>query len=368
MKKVLIFTYMLNNYGAILQAFALQTYLKEHCGLDVSIVNYETNRHRKLNRIFKRSSTNFIIQMCLWIATLVRFLSLKRRKERTIDFKDRLMKFTCKYTSKGHLLNNVPDADVYLSGSDQVFNPNGIDRDVYYLHFDKKKSCKAAYAPSFGGTNYSEEVKLEIKERLSDFDVLSCRELDGAAFMSSLLGIDVPQVVDPTLLLTEDEWNKLSVEPKGKKNYICVYDLNGGDDLIAIAKKIQAKTNLKICCITDKVHKRYHVDKQIYDAGPAEFVGWIQNAAYVVTDSFHGTMFSLKFKIPFYTYIAVPSSSTRITSVLGRLNLSDRIIENGKASMWSMDNGNLCNYKGELEALISVSKSFIKNEICSYER
>lgn len=367
MKKVLIFTYMLNNYGAVLQAFALQWYLSNHCGLDVRIVDYETDRHRQKNKIFKRFSTNIIIQICMMLATLLRFGSLKKRKVRTFDFKEKNMLFTSKYISKEQLLNNIPCSDVYLSGSDQVFNPNGIDRDVYYLSFDKGNGKKVAYAPSFGVIQYSDNDKQYIKERIEDFDALSCRESEGAEFISSLLDKRIPSVVDPTLLLSVEEWNCISVKPSVKDRYICVYDLNGGENLITIAKQIQEKTGSKIYCITDKAQKKYDVDKQIYDAGPAEFVGWIQNSAYVVTDSFHGTMFSLKFNIPFYTYIAVPSSSGRITNILSRLNLSHRIIENGKASMWSMDNCEMREYSQELDSLISQSKLFINNEICKHE-
>ena len=367
-KKILIFTYMLNNYGAVLQSYALQSYLKKQGCNDVRVVNFETKRHQQLNKIYKKRSSNFFIQLVFMILTTLKFSKLNRRKKRTALFKKKFMCFTQKFQSQEQLFTHLPDADIFISGSDQVFNPNGLNKDVYYLDFPKGYGKKIAYAPSFGSFKGIDKVSQDIKRLLMDFDALSCRENEGSDYMSKLLSRPVLTVADPTLLLSKNEWKEISNTPKFDGNYILIYDLNGGESLICIAKKIQKRTGLKIICITDKVQKRYNVDKQIYDAGPSEFVGLIEMASYVVTDSFHGTMFSLIFNIPFYTYIAVPSSSSRILNILKRLNLLDRVIDFGKEETWNGFDESIRNYNKEMNSFLLESKDFINKNICSYEQ
>lgn len=362
-KKIGIFTYMLNNYGAVLQSFALQYYLRKDEAVCAEIVDFETIRHQQLNKIFKKYSENILIQICFVLLTLFRYKQLKERKNKTKLFKQKYIQFTRKYQIQDELLNNPPQEDIYISGSDQVFNPNGLNRDIYYLNFDKGCGRKVAYAPSFGISKFSQQTIDVIQKYINDFDALSCREEDGAELMSKLLNRKIPIVADPTLLLTKDEWSAVAVCPQYKRRYICIYDLNGAENLITIAKQIQKKTNLDIVCITDKVQKFYDVNKQIYNAGPAEFVGWIANADYVVTDSFHGTAFSLIFNRPFYTYIAVPASSSRIYNILSKLNLSDRIIEYGKSNDFVFENNTIYDYSHNLAKLISSSRNFIMNNV-----
>ena len=361
--KIGIFTYMLNNYGAVLQSFALQHYLQTNGAADVEIVNFETIRHQQLNKIFRKYSDNFLVQLCFIMLTLLRYKQLKQRKIKTLLFKRKYMKFTRVYTSQTDLFSNLPEKDVYVSGSDQVFNPNGLNRDVYYLNFEKGRSKKVAYAPSWGTSVFSQITVDIIKKHISDFDALSCREEDGADMMSKLLGKDIPTVADPTLLLSQDEWLAVAELPRYKKNYICIYDLNGAEHLITIAKQIQRRTSFDIVCITNKIQKFYDVNKQIYSAGPAEFVGWIANAKYVVTDSFHGMMFSLIFRRPFYIYIAVPASSARIRSILSRFDLLDMIVENNESDSFVFKALPLHDYSQLLEDFTSISKAYIQNYI-----
>lgn len=324
--KIIIFTYKHSNYGAVLQCYALYHYLKSRLDADIEVLDYTTLNHIKGDAIFKKRSNNIIKQFCFIALAFLRFIPLIKRRKRNARFKNDNIEFTPLYTQKEELLKDLPLADIYITGSDQVFNVDSENFDVYYLNFAKGKSKKIAYAPSFGTSSFSESIKRKILPLLKDFDALSCRENDGAAFISSITGKNIPTVVDPTLLLRPEEWLKVAVFPKYRQKYILIYDLNGREKLVKIAKIIQQATNLPIVCITDKIEKFYSVDKQVYSAGPAEFLGWFAMAAYVVTDSFHGTVFSIQFNKPFNTYIAVKKSASRITSLLGSLNLSDRIV------------------------------------------
>lgn len=177
--------------------------------------------------------------------------------------------------------------------------------------------------------------------------------------MSKITQSDVPVVIDPVFLLSSGEWEKIAVLPD-QKGYIFIYDLNGGQSLVDIARQIKQKTGLKIICLTLKVQRFYPVDKQIYDCGPREFIGYIRQAEYVVTDSFHGTAFSIIFKKKFYTYVALNHMSSRIYTLLESLNLKDRIIENKKVQEFCFEDQSLPDYARKLNEIISESKTFLQ--------
>lgn len=358
--KVIIFTYKHSNYGAVLQCYALYHYIKSRLNADVEVLDYTTLNHINSDAIFKKRSKNIIKQICYLTISLIRFLPLVKRRKRNAEFKHGNIKFTALFTTKEELLNNLPFADIYITGSDQVFNIDSENFDVYYLNFNKGRSKKLAYAPSFGTSSFNEGIKRKILPLLKDFDALSCREKDGAAFISSIIGNSIPTVVDPTLLLKPDEWLRVAVFPKFRRKYILIYDLNGGERLVKIAKVIQKTTDLPIVCITNKIEKFYSVDKQIYSAGPGEFLGWFAKADYIVTDSFHGTVFSIQFNKPFNTYIAVKQSASRITSLLESLNLSDRIVYDDTIGNFKFPDSNYIVNESLLKTFRDSSETFLK--------
>lgn len=327
MKKIGVFTFFQTNYGAVLQAFALQKYLQEQPETEVEIIDFTTPAHLEDHKIFqKQKGTNLLSIIAYYLFTLLRYRQLKRRVSRTWDFKKQYFHFTRRYSSMKDVIENHPKEDIYITGSDQVFNPNAKYVPVYYLDFDKGNGKKVAYAPSFGISEFSEDITAKIEGYIKDFDYLSCREPAGAEYLKSITGYNVPVVVDPVLLHGAEEWSKIAISPSYKKDYIFIYDLNGAENLVKIAKNIQKHTHLPIVCLTRNRMKKYTVDKQIYDAGPAEFIGWIEKASFVVTDSFHGTVFSLIFGREFFTFIALEKTSARIKNILSQVGFEDRIV------------------------------------------
>ena len=359
--KIGIFTFFQTNYGAVLQAYALQKYLQEQSGTEVEIIDFTTPEHLKGHKVFKRQSLkNPIAAIAYYFFTLIHYRQLKRRIARTWDFKNKYFHFTRRFSSMKDALENHPIEDIYITGSDQVFNPNGKHVPLYYLGFDKGNGKKVAYAPSFGISKFDDTITQKIEGYVKDFDFLSCREPAGAEYLSSFVGHEVPVVVDPVLLHGVDEWGKVAVSPKMKDNYIFIYDLNGAENLIKIAKKIQKEEKLPIVCLTRNRLRLYPVDKQVYDAGPAEFVGWIKDASYVVTDSFHGTVFSLIFSKQFFTFIAIERTSSRIRNILGKIGLEKRIVTKGEMS--GFDFSAYCKYDSvDLQQLSSSSKHYIQS-------
>lgn len=359
--KIGIFTYFQTNYGAVLQAYALQKYLQEQPGTEVEIIDFTTPEHLEGHKVCKRQSLkNPIAAIAYYFFTLIHYRQLKRRVTRTWDFKNKHFHFTRRFSSMKDALENHPIEDIYITGSDQVFNPYGKYVPLYYLCFDKGFGKKVAYAPSFGISQFDEEITLIVESYVKDFDFLSCREIAGAEFLRSITSQEVPVVVDPVLLRSADDWSKVAASPKMKSDYIFIYDLNGAENLIKIAKKIQKEAKLPIVCLTRNRLKMYPVNKQIYDAGPSEFLGWIKEASYVVTDSFHGTVFSLIFSKQFFTFIALERTSSRIRNILGKVGLENRIVT--KDGLYGFDFTAHSKYDGvDLQQLSSSSKHYIQS-------
>ena len=360
MKKIGIFTFFQLNYGAVLQAYALQHYLEQQPSVKVEIVDFTTPNHLSEHKVFNKQKThNFIKIVMYFCLTLVHSCQIKRRISLTWEFKKKYFNFTRRFSSLDDVMKNHPVEDVYITGSDQVFNPKASYVPLYYLGFEKGKGIKAAYAPSFGISEFNREITSKIKKYVDDFDYLSCREPAGSSYLESITGKRAPVVIDPVFLLDAEEWRKVLVKPNFRKDYIFIYDLNGGDNLIKIAKNIQKTTKLPIVCLTGNRMKVYPVNKQFYDAGPAEFIGWIQNASYVVTDSFHGTAFSLIFAKQFFSFIALEKTSSRIKNILSEAGLLDRIIDRDSVQYFNFENYNTIK-DVKLDGFISSSKHYIK--------
>lgn len=352
-----IYTFFRCNYGAILQAYSLQRVIKELFPEDeVLMVDFKTWRHEEAERIFRSRSSNLFYSLIWMFCTLFRCWQLKKKSDSFLEFKSRF-KYSARYSTISELLNNPPLLDVHLTGSDQVFNPKREYRDVYYLNFKKGSARKIAYAPSFGVNQFSDDDKQYIREMLSDFDVLSCRETDGAQLMSSMLGKKVPQVLDPVFLTVVEDWRALETQPKIKQKYVFVYSLKNTKRLLNYAKDNYPGQTIVLLSPNDL--RFYFGCKHIYYPGPCDFIGLIDNAEAVVTDSFHGTAFSIIFEKEFRTIITRPEVSSRIVSLLSLLGLENHIIgPDGKSSKIIP-----VSYKPVLDRMISDSKQFLNQSI-----
>ena len=284
MREVGIFTIYICNYGAVLQAYALKKCIENMFkDIKVSIVDFYSHKHY---RIFSVSAKNPIKKLIKYGLILTHYRALCRRNKREIVFIKEEFNLSKRFDNVDILLKEMPTYDYYLTGSDQVFNSNAKYSPLFFQQFEIGSGIKAAYAPSFGQSAF-----------------------------------------------TSDQWSKMMKVPKTNEKYMLVYDLNGGVPMLSVARKIAAEKGLKIYCITrhpDNCFIYRGIDKVIYDAGPREFVGYFSHASYVITDSFHGTAFSLIFHKNFNTFIAVLKSSQRIKSLLETCGLLNRIIGNGE--------------------------------------
>lgn len=289
------------NYGALLQAYALKTYI-EGLGYEVCFINYK-NKKRQYAQVHGLRKVRSII----WNLTFYKLLSSKKRAARTNEFREEYLPITSScYTSEEEIKKNPPDLDVYITGSDQVWNPRNTNGDqTYFLDFVPQGKKKISFAPSFGAASISDSFMEKCKDNVSDIDFLSVRERKGAELVRKMLGRNAEVVCDPVFLLSPVQWHDISKRVISGKYILCYY--MPGDSIVesgiaAIANSLSKQTGYPIINIGKKEYERvkFWNKNQRYDLGPAEFVAAIENAEYVITNSFHGSAFSLIFEKPLF--------------------------------------------------------------------
>lgn len=309
-----------DNYGAILQSYGLQKKLRE-LGTYPEIIDYRcdyiSNPFRLVN-LKEKGLFNYIYGVIGHICYIPR-----RRK--CNQFRKHL-KYSEPVTRKtlGAVKNKY---DIYLSGSDQVWDYKLTNFDTtYFLDFPAKGKKKCSYAASIGEHVPPAEYQKKYTELLSDFDNILVRESYGADIVEELTGNRPDVVCDPTLLLTAEEWNKLLKEPRRKGKYILVYQLGINKEIVEFTRRLHKATGYRIVYIPFPLVGLLKCSCKIA-IGPAEWMGLFKNAEYVVSDSFHGVVYSLLFNRNFFTMINGHHTNRRVEQLLKLVNLSHRTIE-----------------------------------------
>jgi hypothetical protein len=331
MKTGLITFHYAHHYGAQLQAYALHKTV-ENLGYSCEIIDYVRPDTIEGSSLFKKGASPGAILSN--IHTLLHLPSFRRRHQRFSSFVKKHMKLGGKrYTSNEDLMADPPAYDCYLCGSDQIWNPmifrpEGFDP-AFFMPFagDKKR---IAYAPSFGLSAIPKPYTEVLKEYLSGFYALSAREQSGSEIIRNLTGRDTEVVLDPTMLLEESDWLRVcSGERKGRP-YILCYFITDPAPFSDTIRSISENLKLPVIALCGSRKPIPGAIERIYDAGPKEFLGLIRDSAFVCTNSFHGTVFAILFKKEFFCFetggTSRKSVGSRLTSLLERLELSDRLI------------------------------------------
>ena len=295
MKKIGIITIQGDNYGATLQAVALNKIINS-MGYSVENLNYND-----LSRIRRGLSTPQRIRNILW-NVLKSFITGNARNNAFNTFRKRHLILSLKsWTSQDSLKKNPPEYDLYISGSDQIWNPDVINGDYnYLLDFVPPGKVKASYASSFGKNSIPKQHTEIYRRLLSNYQYLSVREASGKELIRQLTGKDAQVVLDPTLLLGSSQWEKMASNVKEKEKYILCYYMPGDK----VVNKAIRKASLTLAKRTD-LHivnlglKEYFglvpwLDCRI-KAGPDDFIRLFLDAEYIVTNSFHGAAFAVNF-------------------------------------------------------------------------
>lgn len=234
------------------------------------------------------------------------------------------------YTSK-NFNEIVKDEDIngFVCGSDTIFciDEFGFD-DGYYANYDcMKNGYSISYAASFGDAHFDEESYKTLNERLQNFKALGLRENAMVPYAKEHTNVSVQKVVDPTLLLKEEDYKTITSKPLENEKYLLIYGRRRNDKMNAFAEKIANENGWKIVEISLQA-KNAEKHKMFYEAGVEEFLSLVKNAEYIVTNSFHGMIFSVQFRKQFVIF-SREQCDTKITELLGMFGLSDRMLKNG---------------------------------------
>lgn len=352
------------NYGATLQAYALIKYL-QNLGHDVEIINYKpdylSTRYNLWGIGPRWKHRSLLIKWMYYALKLPGRLASRRGKHSFDIFRKKYMNITNqRYKCNDELKNNPPYADAYIAGSDQIWNTfyeNGRDA-AFYLDFAPTGARKISYAASFSISEILPEFKSFVKSMIEKFDFISVREREGLDILQSI-GIDSGKhVLDPVFLLDKEMWGSMSTK-KFKEKYILVYDFEKNPLIEKFVKKISKQNNLKIYAVNN-YSKTSYADKDFYSCGPEIFLSLLKNAELVVSNSFHGTAFSLIFEKQFLVFDRIKQKvNSRMRDLLRICDLKDRLIL--PDSEFNNTNKNI-DYKtvnSRIERYIFNSKSFL---------
>lgn len=332
------------NYGAALQTYALKKTL-ENYGCDTRVIDYRNRgvyiRNMMKNAYYFVTGQNPLKNRRAFRSFQNNYLNLTEEIYRNVsDFEKDSTRF-----------------DFLFFGSDQIWNPDlsdGFD-DIYFGQF-RSFAKKIAYAASFGRDNITSDEQVIINRLLSQFDAVSVRE----ETMLPLIDHEAECVLDPCMLLSAEEWNKIESQNIECENFILIYQLHVIRELLPFAKKLAQEKNLKIAIISP--YPMLNIDHSIQKVGkisPRAFLAYFRQADMVLSDSFHGTIFSIIYEKPFYVFL--PSEKTnRITSLLNKLNLSDRLFVENQASDHQIDYRDV---NARLDAEINRSLAFIHRNL-----
>jgi len=374
MKKIGIITYFGQNYGACLQAYAVQKTCEE-LSSSVEIINYLPRDNRE-GRLWKRrfkSLLNPIKYLNSKKNSILYSSEKQRRAQRFNEFIDKYLTITKEvYTSSEEIAKAKLDHDVYTTGSDQLWNTShhGANK-VYLLDFAHPSQKRVAFSPSIARQDLHEEYKSEYKRMLSKFDSLAVREDINVDTVKRLVPEkEVHHTLDPTFLLSSYDWDQIIGKPLYDEPYIFTYLFGDLDYIDSFIKHIKEKTGLRIVAMpyNDREYNNPDIELVI-DAGPLEFVNLIRNASLVIADSFHATAFAINFKKPFYTLLRqrnddINNMNSRFYSITKMLKLENRLIlpetEFPQEDILSLD---FSFASKKLEAEIVKTKDYLKEAI-----
>ena len=336
------------NYGAVLQCMALQNYLKSK-GNDTEVIDYVPDYLEEYwnpwisptkecrNRLIycgKNPLKTSLIMMKTFFETLSKnsdYFYKKRKFDRFKHFISKYINVSAEHFSDAVSIGKrASEYGIIFTGSDQVWNPSftkGNIDDVYLLKFGNGEFIKAAYAAS-AGISGDDFIK-QLSEDISNIEYISVREKSLADSLNkSDTGLNVERVIDPTLLFSGDEWRKYeNTDTAHNYKYILVYCLKQHDEFAEVMRLLKENADYKVIDISpEQVRNEKNDSINKSDCGPDEFLSFIDRAEFVITNSFHATIFSILFEKKFLT-IPDDTTGSRMIDLLNDFNLTGRIYD-----------------------------------------
>ncbi len=358
------------NYGASLQAYALQHYL-ESKGHNCLIIDYKPpylSNHYKLRSVANPRLDKPLLRQLYLLAKLPgRLLSLSRKSRFDSFTADFLHLTATRYASSEQIAAECPDADVFIAGSDQIWNtffPNGRDK-AFYLDFAKNRGRLISYAASFATDRIFNNADNIVRSGLQNFDAVSVRESSALTLLSALGRGDGVLVCDPVFLLNRRQWQQLADKARPMvprcNDYIFLYDCEQSRKFKDIALRLKSLTGCKIVSVSPTKGSYPDYDRTL--SGPLEFLSLIQNSRYVLANSFHALAFALIFQKPFFIANRSEDINTRMRDFLQQLSLSERLIDTPE--QLTLDSIDYEKVELVLSRFIEESRNFLDKQICN---
>lgn len=316
------------NHGASLQTYALLHYLQSQ-GHNVQIIHYKPDylsRHFDFRLVANPRFDKPLVKQLYLLAKLPGRLCSLKRKASFDAFTAKYLRLTRRYNSFTELSDDAPKADAYIAGSDQIWNTtfrNGTDP-AFYLDFGEPQVKRISYAASFATDALAEGTEDFVKAGLAHFNSISVRESSGVKLLQAL-GYEGTRVVDPVFLLTAKQWDEVASHEGEGEDYILVYDFMNDPSIRAVAQRLAHHYDCKVVSIGGR--KLNYAQKCYRNEGPSSFVSLIKNAKCVVSNSFHGTAFSMIFGRDFFVVNRKDGLNSRMRDLLSHFGLIHRLVD-----------------------------------------
>ncbi|WP_024860111.1 polysaccharide pyruvyl transferase family protein [Ruminococcus flavefaciens] len=365
MPKIGILTWLHNgNYGTVLQAYALQRFLR-NMGYNVQNINFNASTKQKIKNLIVRKNSPK-----LFMEKMENYLTEKKadkeklfqKKKRFSNFLNENFNLTAQIDSYIKLTEYSETFDIYICGSDQIWSPALLNT-PYYFDFVSSKKRKIAYSCSFGVSRVPVNKKKIIAELLQDFDYISVRENSGKKIVKELIRKEVPVMVDPVFLLNTNEWDEIASERLVDGEYVFAYFLTYNKEYFDFAQQVSKMLGVKLV-VVPVTKEEYQIQGDIIqDVGPAQWISLIKYSKMVLTDSFHGSVFSLLYQKKFLVFKRFNdkdknSQNSRIYTLIKQYGLQKHLVDERLLSDFDFEN--LSTNKNDLiKKNSSVSKKWI---------
>lgn len=364
MKTGIITYHSAYNFGSVLQAYATQKTL-EKLGYEAEIINYRMPSQKEFYDA-RPSGLKGYIKELLYVG---RHDDLKKRKTLFENFINHELRLTEEVREPEEAIEQFQKYEVMISGSDQIWNKHSNELknvDWKYMKpylLERFTGRKISYASSI--VNMTDSELDVIKKSLLRFETISCREQNASERLKKLLKREISTVCDPTFLIDGEEWKKNFVKEKNAADdYVLIYSLGNFKETQKIIREAHNKfKKSKIVVLAPLVPVINFYGVQIITAaGPVEFLNYINNAKLVITNSYHGTLFSINLKKQFFFLDNVNKKDARVTQVLGKLGLQKQIIT-GIQNIEEISRVDYRAVKGKLEQYRAESLTYLKNAL-----
>lgn len=309
------------NPGSALQAYGLWRTINDlNSEVECHVINYQGSRYR--NSFVKFPQKPTLTSLAMY------FFSSSWYKRYQKFWKNTNAAIKPKHCLDEKALAGIKGYDYIVVGSDQIWNTELTHRNYnYFLPFISGMK-KISYAASIGLRDFPEEDKQNIATFLQDFSCISVREQQAKVAVENLIGTQPQVVIDPSLLLKKKEYEDFAVHPRLKKKYIFLYLRHKDSKIVPLAKRLADTLGLQIVDCHNGVRKIIKDSIFVRQPDPRKWLGWIMDAEYVFTDSFHGCAFCINLNKPFYVMISSANSemSSRIYNILDKYQMTDRMI------------------------------------------